>query len=151
MDTSIIDWMRLLFGDMVCYFCGTKRVTTNWVLRKKICKKCIPTQGVSTQGFTKVYGLRLDKTTRDLVLNLIWPTRSNGICCYPFEQIDQVLEELRISRGKGQEEANQYVTERRAQLLELREHVRLCEEWMKAETMKRFKDSRQIIRDRFDG
>ncbi|KAI3603630.1 hypothetical protein WG66_006017 [Moniliophthora roreri] len=151
LNTSEVDWMRLLFGDMVCYFCGAKRVTANWVLRKKICKKCVPTQGVSTRGFVKVYGPELDKTSRDLVLSLVWPTRSDGACCFPFEQIDKVFEGLRISRGKGQEEADKYVAERKAYLVELREHVRLCEEWVKAETMKRFKDSRQIIQERFNG
>uniref|UniRef100_A0A0W0F725 F-box domain-containing protein n=1 Tax=Moniliophthora roreri TaxID=221103 RepID=A0A0W0F725_MONRR len=152
LNTSEVDWMRLLFGDMsLTQFCGAKRVTANWVLRKKICKKCVPTQGVSTRGFVKVYGPELDKTSRDLVLSLVWPTRSDGACCFPFEQIDKVFEGLRISRGKGQEEADKYVAERKAYLVELREHVRLCEEWVKAETMKRFKDSRQIIQERFNG
>ncbi|ESK90512.1 hypothetical protein Moror_13599 [Moniliophthora roreri MCA 2997] len=149
-DTSEIDWMRLLFGDTMCYVCDAKRVTLNWVLRKRICNKCISTQGVSARGFVKAYGVGLDKTSRDLVLSLIWPAYGIGTHYYPFEEIDQVLEGLRISRGKGSEEADKYVAERKAHLVKLREHVKLCKEWMKAETMKKFKSTQQLRQERFD-
>ncbi|KAL0058459.1 hypothetical protein AAF712_014863 [Marasmius tenuissimus] len=142
------EWARLLFGGTCCQVCGVRGVNRiDFILRKRICYKCVRNSGLLKDRFHFDY---LNESL--LVLELVLPSRGRSgrrpPMYYNKDEIDTVLSELRQHRGTDQEE--DYVQQRKLYLGQFSEDARRLDEWMVGDFARQKKEARkqaQVARD----
>ncbi|KAK1219729.1 hypothetical protein PQX77_017535 [Marasmius sp. AFHP31] len=139
-------WVRLLFGNTKCSFCGAKSVRKiEFMLMARVCSACVKANGVSKAQLKRDY-----PDEHKVVLDLVQPARGIGsqrARSYNRKEIDRVLEQVR--KCVDEVELETYVKERKAYLKRLVVHADLCYKWAADEPKRKAKDANLMRAERF--
>ncbi|KAL0572191.1 hypothetical protein V5O48_003732 [Marasmius crinis-equi] len=142
---SELEWASMLFDGTRCQVCGVKGVSRiDFILRRRVCYKCIRALGIRRTTFTTIY-----PSEAIFVLDYVLPTKGNSSArrgqgmYYTISDIDTVLAEL---GGKSESERKEYLDERKVHLENLTEEAKRLETWVKTELPKQRKEDAEDLR-----
>ncbi|KAL0061731.1 hypothetical protein AAF712_011402 [Marasmius tenuissimus] len=132
-DLGEVEWVRLLFGKMICQSCGKRgQEKIDFILLQRICIACVKANGVSKKAFKQVYPNE-DKKVLDLVQSTAGG-RKTGTYYYSLAELNRVLE--RMKSCKDSDELREYMEARTAYLARRVAHAELCYEWADEDRLK---------------
>ncbi|SJL01042.1 uncharacterized protein ARMOST_04358 [Armillaria ostoyae] len=123
-------WANLFFGGPVCDFCQAKKVYVDWMLRRRVCKRCLKLICASTVA-------RRFPDVNDNILSLIpltyaGPRKERARSGYHW--ISDIIDiQAKLKKLEAQpERLTEFQTERKELVEDINRDARRCREWARA-------------------
>ncbi|KAK0205789.1 hypothetical protein DFS33DRAFT_531747 [Desarmillaria ectypa] len=129
-------WVDLLFGVSACDVCDARHVRVDWMLRRRICKRCLKPN--------LIYEPRVAK---------LFPVSSTSSRFYWSPDIDEIkdkLVHLEFDRKPGSSERlSGFIKERKDLVKDILEHAEKCLDWRAQYENAKADESEQLMEERY--
>ncbi|PBK72094.1 hypothetical protein ARMSODRAFT_932426 [Armillaria solidipes] len=147
-------WVDLLFGVSACDVCDTRHVRVDWMLRRRICRRCLKPNLIYEPRVAKLFpGADAE------VLSLI-PHTNTGITTFSkssrfywgpdIDEIMAKLDRLKSDRKTGSSKhLSGFVKERKDLVKDILKHAEKCLEWKAQYEATKADESEQLMAERY--
>ncbi|SJL01027.1 uncharacterized protein ARMOST_04343 [Armillaria ostoyae] len=148
-------WVDLLFGVSACDLCDARNVRIDWMLRRRICKRCLKPN--------LVYEPRIAKMFPDVdaeILSLI-PHTHSGITTYNsssryywIPDIDDIMDKLEDLEADSKPGASKrlarFIKQRKHLVKDTLKHAQRCRVWRLKYNNTKADESEQLMEERYE-
>ncbi|KAK0227133.1 hypothetical protein EDD85DRAFT_854986 [Armillaria nabsnona] len=125
-------WTNLFFGGLVCDFCRAKKVYVDWMLRRRVCKRCLKSRLIRASTVTKRFPDVNDNILGLIPLTYAGPRKERARSGYHW--ISDIIDiQAKLKELEAQpERLTEFQTERKELVEDINRDARRCREWTRA-------------------
>ncbi|KAK0191731.1 hypothetical protein F5146DRAFT_1050141 [Armillaria mellea] len=147
-------WVDLLFGVSACDVCDTRHVRVDWMLRRRICKRCLKPNLVYEPRVAKLFP-GADAEVLSLIphTNTGITTFSNNSRFYWTPDIDEIIDKLDRLKSDRKPGSSKhllgFIKERKDLVEDILKHAEKCLEWKAQYEAIKADESERLMAERY--
>ncbi|KAK0476588.1 hypothetical protein EDD18DRAFT_1213926 [Armillaria luteobubalina] len=147
-------WVDLLFGVSTCDVCNTRHVRVDWMLRRRICKRCLKPNLIYEPRVAKLFpGADADVLSLVPHTNTGITTFSNNSRFYWAPDIVEIIDKLVCLKSDRKPDSPKhlrgFINERKNLVDNIFKHAEKCLEWKAQYEATKADESEQLMAERY--